>query len=59
MFGYFDFAFFNMTVVKSLMKKYPFMMYSQNAYVVLVLQKFFCLGNPFQDISHILEANNF
>ena len=48
-----------MTVVKSLMKKYPFMMYSQNAYVVLVLQKFFCSGNPFQDISHILEANNF
>ena len=38
---YFDFVCFNMTVVKNLMKKYPFMMYFQNAYAVLVLQDFF------------------
>ena len=44
----FDFACFNMTVVKNLMKKYLFMMYSQNGYAVLVPHNFFCLGNPFQ-----------
>ena len=43
-----DFVCFNMTVVKNLMKKYPFMMYFQNAYAVLVLHNFFYLGNPFQ-----------
>ena len=37
---YFDFACFNMTVVKNLMKIYPFM-YFQNAYAVLVLHNFF------------------
>ena len=52
---FFDFGFLNMTVVKNCMKKYPFMMYFQNAYTVLVLHNFFCSGNP---ISHILEANN-
>ena len=41
-FGYFDFAFFNMTVVKNLMKKYPFMKNFQNAYSGLVLHNFFC-----------------
>ena len=38
---YFHFACFNMTVVKNLMKKYPFMMYFQNAYAVSVLYNFF------------------
>ena len=37
----FDFACFNMTVVKNPMKKYPFMMYFQNAYAILVLHNFF------------------
>ena len=38
---YFNFPCFNMTVIKNLMKKYPFMMYFQNAYAVLVLHNFF------------------
>ena len=45
---YFDFACFNMAVVKNLMKKYQFMVYFQNVYAVLVLQSFFCSGNAFQ-----------
>ena len=45
---YFDFAYFNMTVAKNLMKKYPFMIYFQNACAVLVLHNFFGSGNPFQ-----------
>ena len=44
---YFDFAYFNMTVAKNLMKKYPFMIYFHNACVVLVLHNFFGSGNPF------------
>ena len=38
---YFNFPCFNMTVIKNLMKKCPFMMYFQNAYAVLVLHNFF------------------
>ena len=46
---YFDFACFNMTVVKNFRKKYPFMMYFQNAYAVLVLHNFFCSGNSWKN----------
>ena len=42
------FTCFNMTVAKNLIKKYPFIIYFQNAYAGLVLHNFFCLGNPFQ-----------
>ena len=46
---YFDFACFNMIVVKSLMKKKKkIMMYFQNAYAVLVPHNVFYSGNPFQ-----------
>ena len=38
---YFNFPCFNMAIVKNLMKKYPFMMYFQKAYAVLVLHNFF------------------
>ena len=38
---YLNFAYFNMAVVKNLMKKYPFMTYFQNAYAVSVLDNFF------------------
>ena len=33
---------------KILWRKYPFVIYFQNAYAVLVLHNFFCSGNPFQ-----------
>ena len=36
-----------MTVAKNLMKKYPFMIYFQNACAVLVRHNFFGSGNPF------------
>ena len=38
---YLNFACFNMTVVKNLMKKHPFIMYFQNACAILVLHNFF------------------
>ena len=44
---YFDFAYFNMTAAKNLMKKYPFMIYFQNTCAVLVLHNFFGSGKPF------------
>ena len=45
---HFNFACFNMTVIKNLMKKYSFMMYFQNAYAVLVLHNFF-VREPFSE----------
>ena len=44
---YFDFAYFNMTVAKNLMKKYPFMIYFQNACAVLIPSQVFWFGKPF------------
>ena len=52
---YFDFACFRMTVVKNLMKKYPFMTYFQNVYAVLVLYNFFVLETLSRKMMVLLE----